>query len=426
MPKKSTSYSVRWFRQIAEIARDSWDAMAKPLEMPFLEWDWLRLMETSGSTTAQTGWLPHHLTIWSGRDLVAAAPMYVKGHSAGEFVFDHVWADVAGRLGIAYYPKLVGMSPFTPMTGYRFLIAANANELELTERMVAEIDRFCRQYGMSGSSFLFVDPRWHRTMLEQGFLGWQHQSFTWKNYGYRTFSDYLAVFNSNQRRNIKRERKVLEENGIQIKMMTDEAISRSYLATMYKFYEQTNDKFGPWGCKYLTKSFFEGLYDHYRHRVLLAVAFKKGVPDSPLGMALLVTKRDQLYGRYWGCAGQFNSLHFNACYYAPIEWAIANGIHQFDPGAGGTHKIRRGFTAVSNYSLHRFYDASLYRLMQIHIDEINRLEQEQIDTLNQALPLRGSEGQDPGLQNTLGFRVNLTASPAARSRAERRGLAAIF
>lgn len=382
----SSSYSVRWVRQIGEIDRDAWDALAKPLVTPFLEWDWLRLMEISGSTTPETGWLPHHLTVWSGNNLVAAAPMYIKSHSAGEFVFDHVWADVADRLGVAYYPKLVGMSPFTPMSGYRFLIAADENELDLTTMMVAEINRLCQHYGMSGSSFLFVDPRWQRDMLDQGFSGWRHQSFVWKNEGYETFDDYLAIFNSNQRRNIKRERNSLEKQEVFIKMLAADDIPRDLIPFMYRFYQRTNDKFGPWGCKYLTKTFFEGLYRHYRHRLLFAVAFEKHDPSSILGMSMLVTKKDRLYGRYWGCARRVSSLHFNACYYAPIEWAIANRIQRFDPGAGGAHKIRRGFTAVSNYSLHHFYDSGLFRIMQTHIDEINRLEQEQIDALNRELP----------------------------------------
>ena len=384
--KLSSSFKIKWIRQISEIERDAWDALAKPLPTPFLEWDWLRLMEISGSTTAQTGWLPHHLTVWSGRNLVAAAPMYIKGHSAGEFVFDHVWADVAGRMGIAYYPKLVGMSPFTPMSGYRFLIAAEENELDLTAMMVGEINRLCRQYGMSGSSFLFVDPSWHRDMFDLGFFGWRHQSFAWNNHGYKTFDDYLAIFNSNQRRNIKRERKSMETQGISLKLFTGKDIPRSFFQIMYRFYERTNDKFGPWGCKYLSKDFFEGLYHHYRNRLLFVAAFDRKDPASITGMSILVTKKDQLYGRYWGCTKHVASLHFNACYYAPIEWAIANNIQRFDPGAGGAHKIRRGFSAVSNYSLHRFYDSGLLRIMQTHIDEINRLEQEQIDALNQELP----------------------------------------
>jgi predicted N-acyltransferase len=383
---KKQSYSVSWVSNISDIDRTAWNALATPLATPFLEWDWLRLMEISESTTAKTGWLPHHLTVWSSGGLAAAAPMYIKAHSAGEFVFDHVWADVAARLEIQYYPKLVGMSPFTPMSGYRFLIAAGEDEPHLTALMVAEIDRLCRRFGMSGSSFLFADHQWQLRMLKNGYFGWRHQSYAWQNQGYQTFDDYLAVFNSNQRRNIKRERQALPAQGISLRIYKGDEIPREFFPLMYGFYEITNDKFGPWGCRYLTPSFFDGLYHHYRSRLVLVAAFDANDPAVPLGMALLVKKGDQLYGRYWGCSRPVNSLHFNACYYAPIEWAIANGVRLFDPGAGGVHKIRRGFAAVPSYSLHRFYDSRLARIMQTHIDEINQLEQAQIDKLNYELP----------------------------------------
>ncbi len=380
------TYTLSWISNISEIERTAWDALAKPLATPFLEWDWLRLMEISRSTTAKTGWLPHHLTVKSSAGLVAVAPMYIKGHSAGEFVFDHVWADVAARLEIEYYPKLVGMSPFTPMTGYRFIIAAGEDEPKLTALMVAEIDRLCRSYRMSGSSFLFADPQWRHEMLKHGYLGWRHQSYAWQNQNYETFDDYLAVFNSNQRRNIKRERQALEKQGVSVRIFTGEDIPRSFLPLMYRFYEGTNDKFGPWGCRFLTDSFFEGLYRHFRQQLMIVAAFDESDSSAPLGMSMLVTKGAQLYGRYWGCSRTVKALHFNACYYIPIEWAIANRIHRFDPGAGGAHKIRRGFEAVASYSLHRFYDPRLAGVMHRHIDEINRLEQQQIDHLNLELP----------------------------------------
>jgi predicted N-acyltransferase len=380
------AYSISWIQSISDIDRNEWDALAKPLPTPFLEWDWLRLMELSGSTTAKTGWLPYHLTVRHGSDLVAAAPMYIKGHSAGEFVFDHMWADVAGRMGIEYYPKIVGMSPFTPMFGYRFLFAPGVDVPYLTAAMVAEIDRLCRHHHLSGSSFLFVDPQWYREMLDLGYFGWQHQSYAWLNNGYKSFDDYLAIFNSNQRRNIKRERNAVEKQGISLKILSGNSIPRILFPLMYRFYEQTNDKFGPWGCRYLTEPFFEGLYDRYRHRLLFIAAYDQRDSSLPVGMSMLVTKGRQLYGRYWGCARSINSLHFNACYYSPIEWAINNDIDRFDPGAGGGHKIRRGFTAVPSFSLHRFSDPRMLQIMQNHMDEINRLEQEQLDALNRELP----------------------------------------
>ncbi len=384
--RRLVSYSFSWIPRIGAIDRAAWNALARPLPTPFLEWDWLRLMEDSGSASQQTGWLAQHLTVWSEGRLIAAAPLYIKQHSAGEFVFDHVWAQAAARLEIAYYPKLVGMSPFTPMNGYRFLIAPGENEAALTAAMVAEIDRFCRSRGISGCSFLFVDPVWRQEMLRHGFLSWQHQSFAWQNHGYENFDDYLAIFHSSQRHNIRRELRAMEKQGIEIKTFCGQEIPASFFPRMHAFYMHTNDKFGPWGCRYLTAEFFEGLQPHFRQRLLFTAAFNKDQRDVPLALALLVTKGDQLYGRYWGAAKPFKALHFNACYYAPIQWAIERQIAGFDPGAGGAHKIRRGFMAVPNYSLHRFYDQRLHRLMQLHLDGINRLEQEQIEAINAELP----------------------------------------
>ena len=382
------SYRLEWIGKISDIDRQAWDALAAPLETPLLEYDWLRLLEESGSVRAETGWLPIHLTVWSGDRLAAAAPLYLKGHSSGEFVFDHAWADVAQRLGIRYYPKLVGMSPFSPIVGYRFLIAPEEDEGQITGQMIGAIDRFCRQNRISGCSFLFVDPEWGHRMDAHGFIGWRHHSYIWKNPGFGTFDDYLAVFNSNQRRNIKRERRSMRTQGIRIQPCTGEEIPRRFFPLMYSYYAATNDQYGPWGCKFLTEAFFEGLYERYRHRIVLMAAFDNGSDSGlPLGMSFLLKKKDRLYGRYWGCARMVNHLHFNACYYSPIAWAIKHGIHRFDPGAGSPHKVRRGFEAVANHSLHRFYVPKLSQIMESHIEEINRLEQDQIDDLNALLPL---------------------------------------
>ena len=390
-------YRIEWTAKISDIGRQTWDALAAPLETPLLEYEWLRLLEESGSVRAETGWLPLHLTVWSGDRLAGAAPLYLKGHSSGEFVFDHAWADVAQRLGIRYYPKLVGMSPFSPVIGYRFLVAPEENEKQVTGQMMGAIDRFCLQNQISGCSFLFVDPDWGQQMDEHGFIRWRHHSYAWKNPGFGSFRDYMTVFNSNQRRNIKRERRSMHTHGIHIQPLTGEQIPRRFFPLMYSYYAATNDQYGPWGCKFLTQAFFEGLNDRYRHRIVLMAAFENGSTDGlPLGMSFLLKKRDRLYGRYWGCSRMINHLHFNACYYSPIEWAIEHGIRRFDPGAGSPHKVRRGFEAVANYSLHRFYEPKLSQIMASHIDEINRLEQDQIDDLNALLPLAApSAGRPP-------------------------------
>jgi predicted N-acyltransferase len=393
---ETSEYRAQWSQRIEEVPQALWDALAEPQAGPVLEWQWLREMERSGSVRPETGWLPLHLTIWKGSALAAAAPLYVKGHSEGEFVWDYLWAEVAGKIGVRYYPKLLGMSPATPVPGYRFLIAPGEDEQSLTEIMLSCIERICRDNNFGGVAFNYVDPSWRLQLTAHGFLAWRHQSFAWENPGYCSFEDYLAAFDKNQRRNIRRERRRLEEQGILLHTLTGEEISRPLLGRMYDFYEGTNAQYGPWAAKYLTREFFEGLHEGYRHRLLIVAACREGKPvEEALGMSFLLRKGDHLYGRYWGAAEHVDSLHFNACYYTPIEWAIEHGIRHFDPGIGSAHKLRRGFRAVDNWSLHRFCDPRMQRIMEANIQRINSMEQEQIEAMNEAIPFAEGRGAGP-------------------------------
>ena len=376
--------TIKWVSGISEVDRAAWDALAEPLETPLLEWEWLHQMEVSGSIAPETGWMPLHLTVWRDRQLVAAAPLYIKGHSSGEFVWDHVWADVAQQIGVRYYPKMIGMSPATPVVGYRFLVAAGENEEEITGVMLEQIEQLCRKNKVSGCGFNFVDPGWKDLVERLGYTAWCHQSYAWVNEGFATFDDYLARFDKNQRRNIKRERASVEDAGITLRPLTGDEIPESYFPLMYRFYANTNAQFGPWAAKYLTRKFFLGLAG-FRHRLLLVAAYERG-DTEPIAMSFLITKGGQLLGRYWGSSKFVSNLHFDACYYTPIKWAIERGAKWFDPGAGSPHKIRRGFKAVANYSLHRFYDEDMRRVMEKHISHINRMEAEEIDGMNSALP----------------------------------------
>ncbi len=390
--------SVEWVDRMERIDRQEWDALALPLPTPILEWEWLRLMEESGSIVPEAGWIPRHLVVRRGGRLVGAAPLYVKTHSAGEFVYDYMWAEVAGRLGVRYYPKLVGMSPVTPAVGYRFLVCPEEDEGALTGLMLEQIERFCRKNRLGGASFLFVDPSWRSQVEARGYSAWLHQSYLWQNPGFDTFEAYLSVFNKNQRRNIRRERQAMQAQGIRLRALADGEIRSSLLSRMYRYYERTNDKFGPWGCKYLTPEFFEAAGESFRHRLLLVAAYQEEAGQQPLALSMLLRKDDLLLGRYWGTARDLNALHFNACYYSPIEWAIHHGVRRFDPGAGSPHKVRRGFRAVSNHSLHRFWDPRLDAILRTYLGEINQLEQGQIDALNAALPFARSRsaGGAPG------------------------------
>jgi uncharacterized protein len=388
---KTRRLTLQWLTSITDISRESWDTLAHRADTPFLEWEWLALLEESGSIGIETGWQPCHCTLRDGDTLVAAAPLYIKWHSTGEFVWDYIWADVAEQLKVDYYPKLVGMSPATPSVGYRFLFRDDEDEQVLSRLMLEQIELLCSRNKISGSAFNFVDPAWFPYPEEYGYVPWKHQSYLWRNHGYETFQDYLTRFRKNQRRNIRRERASMQKQGISVQMIPAEAAPDRYFDIMWELYEKTNDQFGPWAAKYLNRKFFTGLTERFRHRILLSCAYEGFdgiVPGDrdPIAMAFLVVKDDLIVGRYWGTFRQVRDLHFNVCYYAPIEWAIEHGVTRFDPGAGSPHKLRRGFEAVDNYSLHNFVDPTMNLVMQTHIENINQGEQEKIDQMNTSIP----------------------------------------
>jgi predicted N-acyltransferase len=372
---------------MADIPQAAWDALAQPLKTPFLEWEWLNNLEISGSAAARTGWQPCHLTIWKGQELVAAAPFYVKGHSYGEFVFDHQWANLAARLGIEYYPKLLGMTPFTPAEGYRFLMAPGEDEFTLTEIMVSQIDHFCDRNGLSGCNYLFVDPQWRKTMENYGFTSWLHHSYIWQNQGFSGFDDYLKMFNANQRRNIKRERKSVEQAGLTIKTLAGEEIPHHLFPLIYRFYSSTCDKFY-WGSKYLTRQFFENLYPNYQHRVVLVAAFSENNPDHPVGLSFCLRKDENLYGRYWGCTRDVPFLHFELCYYQAIDYAIAHGLPRVEAGAQGEHKLARGYEAVPTYSAHYIANAGFRSAVADFLARESQAMERQIEFLGEMAPFK--------------------------------------
>lgn len=383
---KETPLNLQWHHAMAEVPRTEWDRLAVPLPTPLLEWRWLHAMEASGSITPGTGWHPRHLTVWRGERLVGAAPLYIKTHSEGEFVFDQWWARLAAEAGIAYYPKLVGMSPVTPATGYRFLIDPGADTARIQEAMFTAIDALCARLGLSGCHLLFVDPDWAGTIPANRFAPWRHQSFLWRNAGYGVFEDYLRPFKSSQRRNIRRERRGMQHTGIVFKALESGMLTPELARTMYQYYTNTNAQYGPWGCRYLNADFFQRIFEHYGHRVAVIAAYLPSRDGRPVALAMLLRKGGHLIGRYWGCGLAIKDLHFNMCFYEPIQWAIEHQIQTFDPGAGSPHKIQRGFEAVPNTSLHRFHEPRLRILFAHFIDGINQAEQDHIEAMNALLP----------------------------------------
>ncbi len=383
----SREYSFTWHDSILGIKKYEWDILGRELSTPFLSWEWLRLLEESGSVRPETGWQPQHLAVYRAGRLVAAAPLFIKTHSDGEFVFDRFWAQLAESMDLAYYPKLVGMSPFTPIGAYRFLLDQNENQGRLIRVVQQEIGRFCQANSLSGCHYHFVAPGWGKELKDLGFYAWIHPGFAWENQDYENFEDFLARFRSNRRKNIKKERKSLASQGIICKALTGEDIREEHLSWMYSFYVHTNQRYFPWSCKYLTRDFFLGLGHDLKDHLLLLAAYKQG-QKQPLGMSMLVFKGKQLFGRYWGGLDGIPFLHFNLCYYEPIQWAIQNRMQRFDPGMGGEHKLYRGFELVPNYSLHRIYVPEMQQVLAVSLQEVNTLQERRMLELNRETAMK--------------------------------------
>jgi predicted N-acyltransferase len=388
---------ARWHRGMTELPEAQWDRLLAAVTeapeqglspaLPFYRWRWLQQLETSGSIVPQQGWQSCPLTLWRGEQLVAVAPLYLKGHSYGEFVFDQSFADLAARLGHRYYPKLVGMSPVSPIQGYRFWIDPSEDQAALTAVMLEQIDRFCAQHGIFSLNLLYVDPAWAPLAEAAGCSAWLNQQTTWNNPGFASFDDYLASFNANQRRNIKRERRAVADAGLVVTPMAGEAIPPELVQCMHDFYAMHCARWGPWGSKYLTEDFFVAAARELREHLVLFAAHPVGDdPTAPVAMSLCVRGGNHLWGRYWGSAVELDNLHFEVCYYAPIAWAIEQQIRHFDPGAGGSHKRRRGFVAEPRISLHRWSDARFAEILQQWLPGANAQMRQQIDAINAELP----------------------------------------
>ena len=380
--------TARWHRSIREIPQQQWDNLLAESVSPFYRWSWLAALENSGSVAPDQGWQPLHLSVWREEQLVAFAPLYLKGHSYGEFVFDQSFARLAGDLGLRYYPKLIGMSPVSPIQGYRFHLHPQEDAQELTAVMLRLIDEFAARNEILSCNFLYVDPTWKPLAEAAGCAAWVNQQSLWSADEKADFSDYLAGFNANQRRNIKRERKAVQKAGLSVTPISGAALTPALLSRMHGFYEQHCSRWGVWGSKYLQASFFDQLIEPALAQHVVLFSAHRGDPFDPVAMSLCVQDAQHLWGRYWGSDEEIDCLHFEVCYYAPIEWALQQGLMSFDPGAGGSHKRRRGFVARPHTSLHRWYDPRMDTLIRSWLPRANGLMQEEIEAINAELPFR--------------------------------------
>ena len=374
-----------WHRSVAEIPEPAWQALVEPYQLPHFSWDWLDCLERSGTVSPRYGWQSCHLSLSRQGTTIAVAPLYLKGHSYGEFVFDQAFAQLAAQLGCAYYPKLLGMSPLTPAVGYRFFIAPGEDAATVTALMLQLVDDLCRRNGIFSANFLYAADDWADLAEQAGCACWQQSRSEWQRDGQLQFADYLSRFNANQRRNIKRERQAVAGAGLTVTPLAGDAVPAPMLLRMHDFYSAHCARWGPWGSKYLSEAFFELAAERLRTHLVLFSAHR-GDPLEPVAMSLCLRSRQQLWGRYWGSDEEVSGLHFETCYYAPIAWALAHGVDAFDPGAGGRHKRRRGFHARPFRCLHRWTHSGFDALVRGWLPEANAHVAAAIDAENADLP----------------------------------------
>ncbi|MGB3549828.1 MAG: GNAT family N-acetyltransferase [Candidatus Binatus sp.] len=344
---------------IDKIPRAAWDALLAPDDSPFVEWDWLYAMEHSGSAARSTGWAPYHLVVRELRRkrIVAAAPLYLKTHSMGEFVFDHGWADAAERAGIGYFPKILVGVPFTPHTGRRFLTAPGADRAGLINLLGLALTSICEDNQLSSVHVNFCRPDEAAALAPIGFMERLGYQYHWHNAGFATFDDYLTRLKHKRRTAVRHERAAMEEQGIHIRVVAGEEIPDRMFPEMYRIYCSTIEKLY-WGRRYLTEEFFDLIGKSFKRNMVFIGAY---AGRELIAGAVNLAKAGVMYGRYWGCLREVRFLHFNVCYYAGIEHSILSLIQRYEPGAGGEYKWLRGFDPALTRSIHYVSNPDLKR-----------------------------------------------------------------
>ena len=383
MPDGREAITVRVISRIADVDPSQWDACAGR-RSPFVGHAFLSALEDSRSAVRETGWLPQHLVIPApDGGILGAVPLYMKTHSYGEYIFDWGWANAYERAGGAYYPKLQCCVPFTPATGPRFLVRPDADQELITGTLIGALKELSREADVVTLHVTFAErDEWLR-LGEAGFLTRTAVQYHWTNPGYQSFDEFLATLTSRKRKMIRKERQKVRESGIELKCLRGSEISAYHWNMFYQFYLSTIDK--KWASAYLTREFFHLLGERLTDRVMLVIAEDGG---HMVAGALNLIGEDALYGRYWGCSSDYRFLHFEACYYQAMDFAIANSIARVEAGAQGEHKIQRGYLPCHVYSAHWIRDAGLHAAIEDFLRRESQGVDHEIAALGELSPFR--------------------------------------
>lgn len=342
-------WTLRRIETIHQVSQREWNGCVGP-DDPFLTHEFFGCLEDSGTACPRTGWQPCHLLLSQGSEVVALAPLFVKVHSEGEFIFDYAWAAAYERAGGAYYPKLHSSVPYIPVTGPRYLVSSDCSDPELARRLLRQgqlaLARSLRVSSMHVTHCSRSD--FESAPLEDGWMPRLSLQFHFENPGYRDFSDFLSRLSARKRKAILKERAKVAESGLHLETLTGEQLRPEHADALYQCYRETSDR--KWGRAALTPEFFHLLFEKMADRVVLMLATRSSA--GVVAAALSVRGANVLYGRNWGCLEEVEFLHFELCYYRAIDFAIQHGLKRVEAGAQGFHKMARGYLPRFTYSLH--------------------------------------------------------------------------
>ena len=383
---------VRVCRDPAEIDAAAWDSLvaAQPSATPFMTMAYLRALHASKSAVERTGWAPHFLLVEDDGDLVAACPLYLKDHSYGEYVFDWAWADAYRRHGLDYYPKLLDAVPFTPVSGPRLLARSPEHRLVL----LRAIEQLARSAGLSSAHLLFLDDADRTAARDAGWSLRTTVQFHWTNRAdapYADFAGFLASLQRDKRKKIQQEQRRVAAAGIAFSAATGDAIDAADWDFFYRCYTLTYRAHH--STPYLTRDFFARTAATMGENWLLFVA-RRG--ERPIATSLIAIdpERKAAFGRYWGATEHVSCLHFDACYYQPLAWCIANGYLRFEGGAQGEHKMARGLLPVQTWSAHWLAHPQFARAVDDFLAREGAGVESYLDELNERRPFKDAAGGD--------------------------------
>ena len=388
---KLIDYVIRVHDSIGEIDETAWNNLLdlQKTPTPFMQHAYLEAMQTSGSAVPETGWTLQVISLWRGTPqsevLAAACPMYIKTHSRGEYVFDHAWADAYQRHGLDYYPKALVASPFTPVPGSRLLAESD----DARQALLAALLNICQTNGISSLHILFGSAQDLQACEQAGLMQRDQVQFHWQNQGWRDFDDFLASLTQEKRKKIRQERRKVADAGVTFRAVRGPDMTEGDWALLLRCYQQTYWEHG--NAPYLTPAFFESMRTDMAKNWLLFVAEHEA---QPIGISLIGLHLDAqgqpevAYGRNWGALARVDCLHFEACYYQPIEWCIQHGLKRFEGGAQGEHKMARALLPTPTQSAHWLAHPAFSEAVARFLEREKAGVENYLDALQQHSPLK--------------------------------------